>query len=256
MSNLVDNENFMFDSLLNSSAMQADMFYGHTVVAGAPTCNVSLFTDQHGTERPVDLVPTTALVAERIQRTDSNRQMLVLMDTGSNKTFIQQRCLPPGATPLVTNRMQTVTAAGTFTTQGNVPLEGVHLPEFGNSLRLDTQWAHVFHSADTPYDIIVGRDMMAAMGFDIQFSNKRMVCSNRFLPLKPAQTPHLFYLDDDEEFDEDGESWATTLLPAKYDRVSVDKVIAQQAHLNAAQRASLETTFLDCDELFNGKLQR
>jgi hypothetical protein len=72
-------------------------------------------------------------VAATIQGQKSSQPFKALFDPGSDNTFLHERCLPPGATPVVaaTNTGQTI--AGTFITTRLVKMEKMVLPEFHRS---------------------------------------------------------------------------------------------------------------------------
>ena len=124
--------------------------------------------------------------------------MLALMDSGSSFTLIHRSCLPPGCVPeRLPMKQATQTAAGNFHFNQRVCLSDSHFPEFSRSLRIKGMAAMVF-DAPCKYDMIVGRNWMVPNKFDIKFSTQTMTWFSRSVPMKPAATPEMFHINDDE----------------------------------------------------------
>jgi hypothetical protein len=64
----------------------------------------------------------------------------------------------------------------------------------------------------------------------------------------------LSYILDDIEDDEDDCFHSSQILESKYDWVDIDKVIAQQTHLDKKQQADLHAVLSKHTKLFSGKL--
>jgi hypothetical protein len=92
-----------------------------------------------------------------------NHSLKALFDPGSDLTFLHQRCLPAGATRLLSKTRGDTTLAGTFNTKRFVTMYNIILPEFHgqNCLIFDTEW---------PYDIILGQYFLTKIGMDINFN--------------------------------------------------------------------------------------
>jgi hypothetical protein len=60
----------------------------------------------------------------------------MLFDPGSDLTFIHEKCIPHGATPVVSSITIGTTLAGTFTTSRVGTLNKILLPEFHRSAML------------------------------------------------------------------------------------------------------------------------
>ena len=74
------------------------------------------------------------------------------------------------------------TMAGTFSSNQQVKLEGVVFLEFFQIQRLDNIEAKIFNS-DCRYDIIIGRDVLNALGISIDFMKKEITWDKTVVPM-------------------------------------------------------------------------
>ena len=90
-----------------------------------------------------------------------DRHLVCLLDTGSTSIMIQQWCLPPGLTPMISNqKITTTTINGTFDTSLSANLSNTSLPKFVNGQTVDRVKARLFDSPPCRYDIIFGRNFI------------------------------------------------------------------------------------------------
>jgi hypothetical protein len=126
----------------NSFSLQAiyDTFY-----AEKPITNFGSFSELHNEFQLVqkDLVPTSLIIAATIQKLHSSIPLKALFDPGSDLTFIHERCIPKGATPVVSSTTTGTTLAGTFTTSCFVKLEKILFPKFHRSCRIDSHTCYL-----------------------------------------------------------------------------------------------------------------
>ena len=95
--------------------------------------------------------------------------------------------------------------------------------------------------------------------FDISFSTGTMNWFNHSIPMKPASTPEMFFLGNHDDMTDDPlfdlyMTQNSEILPAKYEEVSLDKVVAMQDHLSDEQKTKLCSSLEGNDQLFKGKL--
>ena len=103
----------------------------------------------------------------------SGQPLLCLLDSGATSSWIARRRLPKG---VVINTVPTVsnqTMARMFSSNEQVELKGVVFPEFFCTQKLDNIWARLFHS-ECCCDVIVGRDMLNALGIAMEFAKKEI----------------------------------------------------------------------------------
>jgi hypothetical protein len=136
-----------------------DIFYAENLISNY--ASYTLHNALHDTTPLVtqDRVPSSLLIAATIQHNRSTKPLKVLFDPGSDLTFLHQRCLPPGATPLLLTKQGGTTIAGTFTTNRFVTMHNVLLPKFHRSRKIDKQDCLIF-TAECPYNVILGRDFL------------------------------------------------------------------------------------------------
>ena len=145
-------------------------------------------TDMRGHKtwiHPDSAVPSTILMARTIQKQPSKQLFKVLLDGGSDYNFIHQRCLPPGSSPQVRNKIKRArTLAGELDSSREVWLSDVVLPEFTKSKTITGVQANVFQ-ADCSYDMILGRAFLLNVGIDTSFSSRKIIWDGVELDMKP-----------------------------------------------------------------------
>jgi hypothetical protein len=128
----------------NTVSLQAiyDTFYAEKTLT-----NFDSFTELHNEFQLVqkDLVPSSLIIAVTIQKQRSSIPLKAFFDPGSDLTFVHERCIPKGATPVVSLTTTGTTLAGTFTTSRFVTLEKILLPEFHRSCRIDSHICYLIY---------------------------------------------------------------------------------------------------------------
>ena len=98
------------------------------------------------------------------------RPYISLLDSGSTGCLINKKSLPFGTRTTTTpySTVQTTTQ-GTHSSNEIVFINDIQLPEFVNQRHINGVVAHVFDSPNCPYDIIIGRDFLKAIGIKMDF---------------------------------------------------------------------------------------
>ena len=111
------------------------------------------------------------------------------------------------------------------------------------------------------YDIIIGRDMMFALGIDINFSSCSMIWGNAEVPMQEPQWLDKSNVDQfeeelfmSEEPAEIGAEQIQEILDAKYAPADLPAEIAKLKHLTAEQRDALLHILRKFEALFDGSL--
>jgi hypothetical protein len=149
-------------------------------------------------------------------------------------------------------------AAGNFQFNQCVYLTDSHLPEFSCTLCIKSMAAYIF-DAPCKYDMIIGCNWLVPNKFDISFSTGTMNWFNCSIPMKPASTTEMFFLKNHDDMTDDPlfdlyMTQNSEILPAKYDEVFLDKVVAMQDHLSDEQKTKLCSSLEGNNQLFKGKL--
>ncbi len=146
-----------------------------------------------------NIVPSSILFVETIQKYLQPKALTVLFNPGSSQSFFHCRAIPIGATPLTLDKSYIAnTTAGNLMIRNAVNLSTLTFPEFSKSLKFDHLQCNVFDQPDCAYDVIIGRDFLWN-GAD---------------------------LDD---------MFVTQILEQKYEEVDIDSIVTQQMHLNEEQ---------------------
>ena len=220
------------------------------------------------------LKPIGLLKPDFIQNAPHKRPLKVLFDTGSENTFINAKCLPKGVVPSLDRSINIHTLTGNQRTSRSVLLKGVTLPEFSPTKKIDKGiYAFVF-DYDSPYDMIVGNDVLLPIGFDFLLSIKAMKWLDSIVPWKPISyfqdatingfinESHCFFIESAMESSIDEHfpcalSYATTgakIKESKYELTPTQEIVDAQKHLDSGQRADLFKVLDQFQPLFNGNL--
>ena len=78
-----------------------------------------------------DVSPTVLVTIQTIQGIPLQKQIAVLMDSGSTGTMINESCFPYGVEPTIGPSTKTTTTMGTYDSSATVLLEGIRFTEFG-----------------------------------------------------------------------------------------------------------------------------
>ena len=210
--------------------------------------------------------PVTICTTNTIGMVKSRRLFRVLLDSGATCSLIKRSCLPKNCqTKAISSSKKVSTLAGKIKSQEVVTLRDLRLPEFDKNRRINQQKCLVFDNDNCNYDIILGTNFLSKVGIKLDFETHEMKWFDTVLPLRPkggleAQDfdamADAFHIQVEEELF--GEDWlqcfATAILDAKYEFVSVSQVIDNLTHLNMHQKADLLQVLKDNQSMFDGTL--
>jgi hypothetical protein len=129
-------------------------------------------------------------IVKSIQKHHSLPPFQALFDSGSDTTFIHQQSLPPCANAtIIAGKTGGQTLAGKLTTNRQVHLQEIILPEFSQSSRVDGIKAYVFNSTCN-YDIIFKRNFLRLIDMTQDFSHSTMTAFGIFFKMKPKSFYH------------------------------------------------------------------
>lgn len=217
------------------------------------------------------LKPIGILIAESVQGVKSKQPLKVLFDTGSDITLFHRSALPPMVTG-TPSKQAVNTAMGKGQLTEEVIVHTLTFPEFSPTRRVDAGFKAFIFDAPSPYDIILGVDVMQKLGIDPKPSSCTIQWGNLIVPWKPlaylstststeatTSETNCFVLSDhdDEDFETSFFIGQTTkILEAKYEAIDLDQVVASQRHLNSQQQRELHQILNQYGDLFNGNLAR
>ena len=214
------------------------------------------------------LKPIGVAVVNTIQGHTSSKPLKVLFDTGSDKTFVNRRILPKGANGKTVSNSMFSTINGVKTINQQVELEGIILPEFSPTKKIDKPMSALVFEDEGLYDIIFGLDFLVPVGIEISCLTQTISWDNVKVPWQPKTTlkdnkfgSYLIQTIDsfNEDPDQDWDCFAAQtsvkeILESKYDKVSTNSVAQEQVHLTPRQREVLAVLLGDYSKLFSGKL--
>ena len=227
-----------------------------------------------------------------IQSQPFERPLLVLFDSGSKGTWINGKRLPKGVHGKTVDSVTGSTLAGTFTSNQEVSIGELILPEFHRGRRVDGVTARIFH-APCRYDMVLGRDTLRKIGLVVDFDDNVMTWDDVTVPMKlyslkppkeaavdDASEPNLAeamlwdLVEEDLEEDDDDENdgfvtvskeeeheaaeagyHSKTILSSKYEKVDVHAIAKQCTHLPLHKQNELAEMLENYQgQLFSGKL--
>ena len=189
------------------------------------------------------LSPTSLMVCRMLGGVDSGKLLRVLFDSGGAHTMIHKRVLPPTARIDVDpNGKRYNTIAGPFVANRSIAVQDFILPEIDRSKRIQAGAFKVFDIPDCPHDVLLGREVLLALGMIIDFDIKAVKWMDQVVRMKKhdhwrSSTNTALALDAKylDSLHEDGLDDAF-ILDAKYEASSARQVAEARKHLNKDQQ--------------------
>ena len=132
-----------------------------------------------------DLLPISILVPKYIQNVPNHKVMIALFDSGGTISLIHERMLSTVVTPSISVNQIFTTLAGEFQSNRQVLLQDIVLPEFKRTAYIINHTCQVFIGPCT-YDIILGRDFLRKIHFNINFNDNTMNCMDMSVPMRSS----------------------------------------------------------------------
>ena len=144
------------------------------------------------------------------------------------------------------------TVAGNFITNGKCKIQ-FKIPELSES-RIVEHTVHI-SSKESRYDMIIGCDILKALGLRLNFSDMTIHWDEASIPMKPMDATHptLFAIEDSEAIS-DATERIKKILDAKYEPADLKKITEECSHLSSAERTQLYMLLNEYKDLFDGTL--
>jgi hypothetical protein len=105
------------------------------------------------------------------------------------------------------------------------------------------------------YDMIIGRDILSALGFKFDFATMTIEWDHAHVPMKDSEqaAEELFYVQDPEAV-LDATLRLKGILDAKYEQADLHEVAASASHLAVEEQSHLQEALTEYSDLFDGTL--
>ena len=134
-----------------------------------------------------DIAPDCIVRIKYIGGIRLERPLICLLNTGSTRTMVQEKCLPPGEKPNISKTKRiTTTTNGSFDTSLSVNLSDISFLEFVNGRTVDGVEARLFDSPTCRYDIIFGRDFLRKTNMKFVFADNTIHWMGASITMKPV----------------------------------------------------------------------
>ena len=199
------------------------------------------------------------LVATRKLKTGNQKYQTVrvLFDSGSSGTLINDR-FTKRLKKIATEKSKWITKSGTFVTARKCQVELV-LPELHRDKHIN--WMMYIDESDSlsnKYDIIVGRDLLQAVGIDLKFSTKEVQWENASAPMRATTILEEDTINmmaetilEQELIDEDV---IQQMTETKYSPADLPSEVKKSSHLTQAEQHQLLQLLRKYEGLFDGSL--
>ena len=212
----------------------------------------------------VPYIPVVLVVIGTINGQKCKKHYSALCDSGATTSWINKKVV--GNAPLrKTARTIANTLAGRLESSLIADCDHSFLPDFSTSKCVGKFQARVFET-DIRYDMILGRDILGALGMIIDFKSNVVTWDGVSAPMYTpkeindlGRRPHqirdaLFHRYVFSHDDTEDANAATEIDSAKYQRVEIDDVVAKAVHLTHEQQNDLTNLLNRFTRLFSGKL--
>jgi hypothetical protein len=208
---------------------------------------------------------TTEIIVEVVNPRGETWPLRTLIDTGTTRSVVLKDFVT--LSQIVQNSRtatQWKTMAGTFTTT-KVAMLNFKMPELSTSKSI-TWPVHVDEStsrSDTPYDLILGLDLISELKLVLDFERGRMRWGDTETEMKPRgivtdeEALHLLYhMSQQSTVIKEAEERQAKILDADYSKVEMDEHVDSLDYLSTEERKELLATLKCFPTLFGGGLGR
>lgn len=192
--------------------------------------------------------------------------VVTLCDSGADDTMIKRRCLPDGTT-LIKSPEEYEIAGGIYKTKYKAVVHFT-LPEFSSSKRIF--WKCVVDDDEgngIGYDMIMGRDLMAAIGLHLDF-RQQTICWDKMdtsmkspsdlAKVKTAFTKKeiktVILQNAEPSITQEATERAIKILDSEYDKANLDEIVSQADSLTKQEKQQLLKLLQKYEILFDGTL--
>jgi hypothetical protein len=139
-------------------------------------------------------------------------------------------------------------------TKGTTTIEKCRLPQFTKNRSVSSTF-HLFDKCPTDkYDIIIGRDLLQAIGLDIYYSTNQFVWDNISIDVVPSGYWTKGKISASAKtWNECKDMHLTEILPAEYKPADVLEIAKKQTHLTSEEQDKLHNILLNFQDLFLGQ---
>jgi hypothetical protein len=145
------------------------------------------------------------------------------------------------------------TAAGTIST--NEKCKALFsLPEFSSTKVIEWEM-HVGTLENTPYDMIIGNDLLECLKIDLKYSTSTITWDGIEIPMKSrdATLEDSYFIHDSPCLAEAAER-IKRILDAKYEPANLEEIVADHTHLSEEEKEGLLSLLKKYESLFDGSL--
>ena len=204
---------------------------------------------------------STEVVGQMVDVRGEILPVRVLLDTGSTSTIVLSK-FARTLNPPTTNPVQWSTMGGQFATRRTASIK-LKLPEFSTTKTI-TWTAHVDESTSPKsamFDLIIGIDLMEALGIDISFKENQITWDDVTIPMKDRGliSDHealetLFHTIVQPPIITKAENRQREILDADYSPVDIDETVDGLKHITNDIKQKLKAILKKTPNAFKGGL--
>ena len=204
---------------------------------------------------------STEVVGQMVDVRDEILPVRVLLDTGSTSTIVLRK-FAKALDPPTKNHVKWSTMGGQFCTRRTASIK-LKLPEFTTNKTI-TWTAHVDETTDAKsamFDLIIGIDLMEALGIDISFKENKITWDDVTIPMKDRGliSDHdaldtLFHTAVQSPIITKAETRQRAILDADYSPVDIDETVNGLKHITKEVKQKLKAVLKKTPNAFKGGL--
>jgi len=242
----VTNEEFnSLDECIDQATMQSpDLFSIANLIRGQPPRKKSKTVDL----KPIVFVRFNSRLGKAKPIT-----LKCLLDTGASGSLVaKQHAKKLRMKQLPGEQTVWTTPAGKLNTTYKCQSTFV-LPEFFRDRVVE--WDLHVSSSLGAYDMIIGRDILSALGIKFDFTTMSMEWEQAVVPMKDSDAvAHESYYIPDPDMVEEASNRLKVILDAKYEQADLKEVAETATHLSEDERHHLHMLLEKFKDLFDGSL--
>ena len=177
-----------------------------------------------------------------------------LIDSGGSESLLNKKFAKNLRKKTIAQKQWT-TVAGNMNTSQTAKSQFT-LPELHDDRLIE--WEFNLVESLGIYDMIIGRDLLQALGLSINFNDLTLQWDDAIIPMKDTSCTinNSYYIKEEGTTVDDATECIKKILDAKYEKANLHQVAKDQSHLDKYEQEKLLRLLKKYENLFDGTLGR
>jgi Retroviral aspartyl protease len=182
-----------------------------------------------------------------------SQKIKLLFDSGASRSIVKNSIIPKSMLHREQQSITWTTVAGKFETYYTT-IVNLKLPILHESRVIRSQM-HVAAGMGK-YDVIIGRDLLQALGITLNFKDNVIEWGNGIVPMPSTDTDSddIVHLDSESKAVRDATNRVKHIIEAKYEKADLSQIVSSCSQLSTLEQHKLLKLLQLHEPLFDGTL--